>query len=70
MRTFRYNFNGSEVFIDVLSESGQVIANGRFPTPAGARKFYRKDIDFSLSQNNLPALTDSEAEDCLTLIVD
>ena len=70
MRTFRYNYNSFEVFIDVISESGEVIANGRFPTVAGAREYYRKDIDYSLAQNSLPALTDEEAASCLALIVD
>jgi hypothetical protein len=70
MRTFRYNFNGLEVFIDVVSEAGDVVANGRFPTPAGARDFYRNDLDYSLSQNGLPPLTDEEAAACLALIVD
>lgn len=70
MRTFRYNFNGLEVFIDVVSENGEIIANGRFPTPAGARDFYRSDLDYSLTQKGLPVLTNEEAHACLALIVD
>lgn len=69
MRTFRYNYNGLEVLIDVVAE-GDVIASGRFPTPAGARDYYRKDLDYSLEQKNLSALTDEEAAACLALIVD
>jgi hypothetical protein len=70
MRTFRYNFNGSEVFIDVLSESEQVVANGKFPTPAGARAFYRSDLDYDLTQKGHAVLTDEEAAACLALIID
>jgi transcriptional regulator of NAD metabolism len=70
MRTFRYNFDGLEVFIDVISEEGETIANGRFPTPAGAKEYYRKDLDYLLSQKNLPVLTDEEASVCFALIID
>lgn len=69
MRTFRYNYNGLEVFLDVVAE-GDVVASGRFPTPAGAKDFYRKDLDYLLAQKNLPTLTDEEAAACLALIVD
>lgn len=69
MREFRYNFNGFEVFIDVVVE-GDVVVTGRFPTPAGAKEFYRKDLDYFLTKKNLSPLTDEEASACLALIVD
>ncbi len=70
MRTFEYNFDGSEVTIKIFSESGSHICDAKFPTPAAAQTYAEQDVNWQFSNHSQPSLTEQEKTNLINLILE
>jgi hypothetical protein len=70
MRTFEYDFNGSEVTIKIFLENGSHICDAKFPTPAAARTFAVQDVNWHFSNNSQSPLTESEQTNLVNLVLE
>ncbi len=70
MRNFEYDFNGSEVIIKIFLENGSHICDAKFPTPAAAKEYAVKDVNWHFSNNSQPPLTESEQTNLVNLVLE